>query len=181
MKTSRSEIGYFILSLILVAVATGIYLVFGSQYTNPSTTMALTTSSTSEKDLEVKAEALLAEAQAHLSSENITKAQAAINKLSNETKKTDLQAQLDNLSTELANETSAQEAVTTAENEQTSANVTAAQAAIDALSNEELKSQLQGRLDAVAAALTANSTSTYSTYNYYSNNTSDEGAYGSAQ
>lgn len=184
MKTSRSEVTYLILSIILIAFGAGIYLIFGNNYASTSssqtTTAISSSSSTSEEDLEANAEALLAEAQANPTSEAVTNAQAAINKLSDESKKTYLQSQLDAVSTEVTNESNAETAVATAESEQTSANVTAAQAAIDVLTNETVKDQLQARLDAVsnanAAATTQNNTtsgnSTYSTYgNTYSDST----------
>ena len=184
MKTSRSEVTYLILSIILIAFGAGIYLIFGNNYASTSssqtTTAISSSSSTSEEDLEANAEALLAEAQANPTSEAVTNAQAAINKLSDESKKTYLQSQLDAVSAEVTNESNAETAVATAESEQTSANVTAAQAAIDVLTNETVKDQLQARLDAVsntiAAATTQNNTtsgnSTYSTYgNTYSDST----------
>ena len=127
-----------------------------------------------EEDLEANAEALLAEAQANPTmSEAVTNAQAAINKLSDESKKTDLQSQLDAVSAEVTNESNAETAVATAESEQTSANVTAAEAAIDVLTNETVKDQLQARLDAVSNAIAAttqsNTTSGDSTYSTYDN------------
>lgn len=182
MKTSRSEVTYLILSIILIAFGAGIYLIFGNNYASTSssqtTTAVSSSSSTSEEDLEANAEALLAEAQANPTSEAVTNAQAAINKLSDESKKTDLQSQLDAVSAEVTNESNAETAVATAESEQTSANVTAAQAAIDVLTNETVKDQLQARLDAVsntiaAATTQSNTTSGDSTYSTYDNTYSD--------
>lgn len=182
MKTSRSEVTYLILSIILIAFGAGIYLIFGNNYASTSssqtTTAVSSSSSTSEEDLEANAEALLAEAQANPTSEAVTNAQAAINKLSDESKKTDLQSQLDAVSAEVTNESNAETAVATAESEQTSANVTAAQAAIDVLTNETVKDQLQARLDAVSNAIAAattqsNITSGDSTYSTYDNTYSD--------
>jgi len=181
MKTSRSEVTYLILSIILIAFGAGIYLIFGNNYASTSssqtTTAVSSSSSTSEEDLEANAEALLAEAQANPTSEAVTNAQAAINKLSDESKKTDLQSQLDAVSAEVTNESNAETAVATAESEQTSANVTAAQAAIDVLTNETVKDQLQARLDAVSNAIAAttqsNTTSGDSTYSTYDNTYSD--------
>ena len=181
MKTSRSEVTYLILSIILIAFGAGIYLIFGNNYASTSssqtTTAVSSSSSTSEEDLEANAEALLAEAQANPTSEAVTNAQAAINKLSDESKKTDLQSQLDAVSAEVTNESNEESAVATAESEQTSANVTAAQAAIDVLTNETVKDQLQARLDAVSNAIAAttqsNTTSGDSTYSTYDNTYSD--------
>lgn len=91
MKTSRSEVTYLILSIILIAFGAGIYLIFGNNYASTSssqtTTAVSSSSSTSEEELEANAEALLAEAQANPTSEAVTNAQAAINKLSDESKK----------------------------------------------------------------------------------------------
>lgn len=192
MKTSRSEVTYLILSIILIAFGAGIYLIFGNNYASTSssqtTTAVSSSSSTSEEELEANAEALLAEAQANPTSEAVTNAQAAINKLSDESKKTDLQSQLDAVSAEVTNESNAKTAVATAESEQTSANVTAAQAAIDVLTNETVKDQLQARLDAVSNAIAAATTqsntisgdSTYSTYDntYFDSTVTNSDSYG---
>ncbi len=185
MKNSKSEVTYLILSIILIAFAAGIYLLFGNNYASTSSSQTTTTvsssSSASEEDLEANAESLLAEAQANPTSEAVTNAQAAINKLSDETKKTDLQSQLDTVSAEVTNESNAETAVATAESEQTSANVATAQAAIDVLTNETVKDQLQARLDAVSNAIaaatpstTTSSSSTYSTYDTYSDSTATD-------
>ena len=183
MKNSRSEVTYLILSIILIAFGAGIYLIFGNSYASNSTSQATTatsssSSTTSEEDLEAKAASLLAEAQANPTSEAVTNAQAAINKLFDESKKTDLLSKLDAVSAEVTNESNAETAVATAESEQTSANVTAAQAAIDVLTNETVKDQLQARLDAVSNAIAAattqnNTTSGNSTYSTYGNTYSD--------
>lgn len=192
MKTSRSEVTYLILSIILIAFGAGIYLIFGNNYASTSssqtTTAVSSSSSTSEEELEANAEALLAEAQANPTSEAVTNAQAAINKLSDESKKTDLQSQLDAVSAEVTNESNAETAVATAESEQTSANVTAAQAAIDVLTNKTVKDQLQARLDAVSNAIAATTTqsntisgdSTYSTYDntYFDSTVTNSDSYG---
>lgn len=192
MKTSRSEVTYLILSIILIAFGAGIYLIFGNNYASTSssqtTTAVSSSSSTSEEELEANAEALLAEAQANPTSEAVTNAQAAINKLSDESKKTDLQSQLDAVSAEVTNESNAETAVATAESEQTSANVTAAQAAIDVLTNKTVKEQLQARLDAVSNAIAAATTqsntisgdSTYSTYDntYFDSTVTNSDSYG---
>lgn len=192
MKNSRSEVTYLILSIILIAFGAGIYLIFGNNYASTSssqtTTAVSSSSSTSEEELEANAEALLAEAQANPTSEAVTNAQAAINKLSDESKKTDLQSQLDAVSAEVTNESNAETAVATAESEQTSANVTAAQAAIDVLTNETVKDQLQARLDAVSNAIAAATTqsntisgdSTYSTYDntYFDSTVTNSDSYG---
>ena len=182
MKTSRSEVTYLILSIILIAFGAGIYLIFGNNYASTSssqtTTAVSSSSSTSEEDLEANAKALLAEVQSNPTSEAVTNAQAAINKLSYESKKTDLQSQLDAVSAEVTNESNAETAVATAESEQTSANVTAAQAAIDVLTNKTVKDQLQARLDAVSNAIAvattqSNTTSGDSAYSTYDNTYSD--------
>ena len=93
----------------------------------------------------------------------MTNAQAAINKISDEAKKTDFQSQLDAVSAEVTNQTNAENAVKTAEDNQTSDNVTAAQAAIDVLTNQATKDQLQARLDAVSNAIAAANTATTNT------------------
>ena len=106
---------------------------------------------------------MLFAAQANPSAEAVTNAQAAINKISDEAKKTDFQSQLDAVSAEVTNQTNAENAVKTAEDNQTSDNVTAAQAAIDVLTNQATKDQLQARLDAVSNAIAAANTATTTT------------------
>lgn len=157
VKATKSEVTYFILSIILIALAGGIYFVFGNIHTSTSSSQPKTSisSSSSQADLEANAQALLAEAQANPSAEAISSAQDAINKLSDEAKKTDLQSQLDAVSAELTNRNNAESAVATAESEQTSQNVDAAQAAIDAVGDQATKDQLQARLDAVSNAIAA--------------------------
>ena len=166
MKASKSEVTYFILSIILIAFAGGIYLFFGNTKTNTSSSQpksSISSSSSSQIDLEAKAQELLSAAQANPSAEAVTNAQAAINKISDEAKKTDFQSQLDAVSAEVTNQTNAENAVKTAEDNQTSDNVTAAQAAIDVLTNQATKDQLQARLDAVSNAIAAANTATTNT------------------
>lgn len=166
MKASKSEVTYFILSIILIAFAGGIYLFFGNTKTNTSSSQpksSISSSSSSQADLEAKAQELLSAAQANPSAEAVTNAQAAINKISDEAKKTDFQSQLDAVSAEVTNQTNAENAVKTAEDNQTSDNVTAAQAAIDVLTNQATKDQLQARLDAVSNAIAAANTATTDT------------------
>ena len=60
MKRSKSEVTYLILSIILVALAAGIYLIFGNSQTKasstePTSSSVASSSSTSEDVLEVKA------------------------------------------------------------------------------------------------------------------------------
>lgn len=166
MKASKSEVTYFILSIILIAFAGGIYLFFGNTKTNTSSSqpkISISSSSSSQTDLEAKAQELLSAAQANPSAEAVTNAQAAINKISDEAKKTDFQSQLDAVSAEVTNQTNAENAVKTAEDNQTSDNVAAAQAAIDVLTNQATKDQLQARLDAVSNAIAAANTATTDT------------------
>lgn len=166
MKASKSEVTYFILSIILIAFAGGIYLFFGNTKTNTSSSQpksSISSSSFSQADLEAKAQELLSAAQANPSAEAVINAQAAINKISDEAKKTDFQSQLDAVSAEVTNQTNAENAVKTAEDNQTSDNVTAAQAAIDVLTNQATKDQLQARLDAVSNAIAAANTATTNT------------------
>ncbi|SFR80899.1 hypothetical protein SAMN05216416_1644 [Streptococcus equinus] len=166
MKASKSEVTYFILSIILIAFAGGIYLFFGNTKTNTSNSQpksSISSSSSSQADLEAKAQELLSAAQANPSAEAVTNAQAAINKISDEAKKTDFQSQLDAVSAEVTNQTNAENAVKTAEDNQTSDNVAAAQAAIDVLTNQATKDQLQARLDAVSNAIAAANTATTDT------------------
>ncbi|QGX00146.1 peptidase [Streptococcus ruminicola] len=166
MKASKSEVTYFILSIILIAFAGGIYLFFGNTKTNTSSSQpksSISSSSSSQADLEAKAQELLSAAQANPSAEAVTNAQAAINKISDEAKKTDFQSQLDAVSAEVTNQTNAENAVKTAEDNQTSDNVAAAQAAIDVLTNQATKDQLQARLDAVSNAIAAANTATTDT------------------
>ncbi len=161
MKASKSEVTYFILSIILIAFAGGIYLFFGNTKTSTSSSQpksSISSSSSSQADLEAKAQELLSAAQANPSAEAVTNAQAAINKISDEAKKTDFQSQLDAVSAEVTNQTNAENAVKTAEDNQTSDNVAAAQAAIDVLTNQATKDQLQARLDAVSNAIAAANT-----------------------
>ncbi|WP_455679131.1 peptidase [Streptococcus sp.] len=166
MKASKSEVTYFILSIILIAFAGGIYLFFGNTKTSTSSSQpksSISSSSSSQADLEAKAQELLSAAQANPSAEAVTNAQAAINKISDEAKKTDFQSQLDAVSAEVTNQTNAENTVKTAEDNQTSDNVAAAQAAIDVLTNQATKDQLQARLDAVSNAIAAANTATTDT------------------
>lgn len=182
MKTSKSEIVYLILSILMVALAGSVYFLFGNKNnaTNSSvaTKQVSTEQSTHSESKELSAAKAAVEAlESNPSQENLTAAQEAIKSVKDDVKKTELQIRIDTVSAELTKQTAAEEAVKTAEETQTTVNVAAAQEAIDALTDNSKKAELQVRLDAVSKAIAsqASAVTSYDSMNtYYSNTYSNQ-------
>ena len=184
MKTSKSEIVYLILSILMVALAGSVYFLFGNRNnaTNSSvvTKQVSTEQSTHSESKELSAAKAAVEAlESNPSQENLTAAQEAIKSVKDDVKKTELQIRIDTVSAELTNETAAEEAVKAAENSQTTVNVTAAQETVDALTNNSKKAEHQARLDAVSKAIPtqASAVTNYDTTNTYSYSNTNSSTY----
>lgn len=156
MKTSKSEIAYLILSIILIAVAGGTYFVFGHKTTASSQvtkTQQTSSSSDSSQDLIVHAEALLSDLEANPSRKALTLTQEIVDKIKDDSKKKELQTRLEAVATEVGNQETAERAVSEAEADQTTAKLEQAQAIVDTLTNQAKKNELQARLDTVQNAI----------------------------
>lgn len=169
MKTSKSEIAYLILSIILIAVAGGTYFVFGHKTTESSPvtkTQQSSSSSDSSEDLVVHAEALLSDLEANPSRKALTLTQEIVDKLKDDSKKKELQTRLEAVATEVGNQETAERAVSEAETDQNTTKVEQAQTMVDTLTNEAKKNELQNRLNAVQEAI--NQTAAQSSVSSYS-------------
>ncbi|MGT2866662.1 hypothetical protein [Streptococcus fryi] len=158
MKSSKSEIVYFILTVMVLSLAGFLYVFFGNkhQVVNPNTQMTVTQNTdkpeekAEDKPEDVRlAEDYLATLDKELNAENLATAQAAIDIVSNQQEKDRLQEALNGLSAELDNQGKAQELVLQAESVQSTPNWELAQNAVNALTKETLKNELQNRLNVV--------------------------------
>ncbi|MEX2783839.1 peptidase [Streptococcus sp. H49] len=152
MKNNKSEVIYLILSIITIALAGGIYLVFGN---NSSTNQANFTSQDTKVTAEKKAEKLVSRLEDKQTQEDLEAAQKAVDKVEEEKTKASLQKRIEAVETELSAQEGAEKAVAAAEANQTLENLHAAQDAVNIVSNPERKAALQKRIEAVSAALAA--------------------------
>lgn len=154
MKSSKNEAVYLVLTILCVILIGTVYFVFGkNRQTNVSSTPnpTVTLNQINNKNLE-SAKAAVANAEVNTNEESIAIAQAALQQVSDEKNKLELQAKLDDLSTELTNQQVATTAIETAEASLTPQDIQAAKEAIEQLKNEEKKSELQTRLNSFAPA-----------------------------
>ena len=159
MKTPKNEYTYLFLSLVTLALISGLYLTFGRNFgAQTSTTSQKTTvssSSTTEKTISeeeqqiIDLEAAIAELEKTPAAEDLATIQEQVNALTDETKKAEFQTRLDAVAVELENQAAAETAVANAEGYQVPYNAEVAQAAIDLVSNQTKKAELQARLDVV--------------------------------
>lgn len=158
MKSSKSEIAYFILTVMVLSLAGFLYVFFGNkhQVVNPNTPVTVTQNVGNQEDKDNDkpedirlAEEYLAALDKELNTENLATAQAAIDIVSNQQEKERLQEALNGLSAELENQTKAQELVIQAESVQSTPNWELAQNAVNTLTKETVKSELQNRLNVV--------------------------------
>lgn len=159
MKKSRSEGVYLFLTILVIAASAYIYIVFAKKQSTTSTyptSYSTTINKTNESSKINAIKVSLAAIEKSLSKDEIQPIQEAIDNLTQNSNKVNLQSQLDKISTEISNFESAEQAVSQAESLQTQTSVTTAQTAIDALTNEEKKSSLQARLDIVKENLKSN-------------------------
>lgn len=163
MKSSKSEILYFILTILMLALAGFLYVFFGNRHQInsggqgqiPSGQLAKPEKS-DKKDEDVRlAEEHLAKLNDELTTENLGTAQAAIDIVANENAKAKLQEQLNTFSAELDNQGKAEELVAQAEAFLSYPNIEAAQNAVNSLTRESKKAEFQARLNTAKANLEA--------------------------
>ena len=169
MKQSKSEFFFFILSIILVIFLGVAFFIFRDseskaekidyQTSSQSTT---TSSSTSEEDT-TNIEQSLASLKANPTQDGISSLQAEIDKVSDGTKKAQLQEELNVIAANLA--------ITTADSLRTADSVNAAQEAINKVSDATSKANLQAELDPISQAVSAASTATQSYTDTYEDET----------
>lgn len=163
MKSSKSEILYFILTILMLSLAGFLYVFFGNRHQLTSREQGQILSGqivkperTDNKDEDVQlAEEHLAKLNDELTTENLGTAQAAVDIVANEETKEKLQEQLNNFSAELDNQGKAEELVAQAEAFLSYPNIEAAQNAINTLTREGKKVELQTRLNTAKANLEA--------------------------
>ncbi|MBJ8349234.1 peptidase [Streptococcus zalophi] len=166
MKTSKNELVYLILSIIVIAFAGFIYIAFGR--TNPvanldnnqttqieTSTETTTTEDNQEDELIAIAQEKTTAYQQNPTDETRNAAQIAIDMINDDTKKQELQTSIDAITSELTNQANAETALANAEAYQVQANVDLAQNAINTLTDATKKAELQARLDVVIANINA--------------------------
>ncbi|TWT09883.1 peptidase [Streptococcus sp. sy004] len=152
MKSSKNEVVYLVLTILCVIFIGTIYFIFGNiRQANVSVTPtpSITASQVDNKNLEA-AQAAVQAAEANKSEESIALAHEALQQVQDEKDKLELQAKLDDLSTELTNQQVATTAVETAEASLSAEDVQAAREAIEQLKDDAKKNELQVRLEAIA-------------------------------
>lgn len=163
MKSSKSEMLYFILTILMLALAGFLYVFFGNRHQVnsggqgqiPSGQLAKPEGS-DKKDEDVRlAEEHLAKLNDELTSENLGTAQAAIDIVANEDAKASLQKQANVLAAELNNQDKAEELVAQAELYPSYPNLDIAQETVNLLTKENKKTEFQVRLNTVRANLDA--------------------------
>lgn len=165
MKTSKNELIYLILSIIVIAFASFIYIVFGknnqttkidnTQMTQVETSNETTIEDNKDNEIINLANDKLTDYRLTPNDETKASAQSAIDGINDIAKKQELQATLDSLSTEFTNQANAETAVSNAEGYQIQSNVDLAQNAINSLTEQTKKAELQARLDIVIATINA--------------------------
>ncbi|MFC3928374.1 peptidase [Streptococcus caprae] len=160
MKSSRTEILYLILSLVVLIFAGFIYLSFKDRYqisTSNSPQSSQVSSSHKDKDDQNSSKDDLQEFEEAMADLEDNPTQAALSNLQNKLDKLNpedkdtYQERLNAVSNELTLQASAETAVVTAENYQSTENLNAAQALVDQLTTPSVKTELQNRLDIVSA------------------------------
>ncbi|MBM7636744.1 hypothetical protein [Streptococcus saliviloxodontae] len=148
MKSSKSEMIFLFLTIVVVGLSAATYMVFGhqkapvtSQQTSPSTTNTASSVATAEESVK--------SLEDNQTQDNLTLAQGAVSALTDAASKARLQARIDAVSLELTNQASANASVAAAEASPNTTTITNAQAAIDAVGNSSVKASLQARLDAL--------------------------------
>ncbi|MCS4488631.1 hypothetical protein [Streptococcus sciuri] len=175
MKQSKSEFLFFILSLLLVLFLGAAFFIFrdtgnkSEKISHQATSQSSTTTSNSSSEDTTSIEQSLINLKAQPTQDGITSLQAEIDKVSDNTKKAQLQEELNVISANLA--------ITTADSLRTKDSVANAQVAIDKVSDATAKANLQAELDPIKQAVsTATTTQTYTntnTYNTYNQEESD--------
>lgn len=164
MRSSKSEIFYFILTILVLAAGGFLYVVFGNDHgVNHNLTSQII--SKPNPDAEAKpddkpedvrlAEEHIDNFDKDLSAENLSTAQAAVDSVTNPEAKETLQNRLNELSTAFDNQVKAEELVAQAEAFLSYPNFEVAQEAVTALTREAKKAELQARLNTVKANLDA--------------------------
>lgn len=155
MKSSKNELLYLALTILFLVFAAFIYLTFARQAkpANPSNLSAqVVARQETEKKLQ-NAKAAVTNAEVNPNDSSLALAMEAVEQISDESKKNELKARLDAVSTEITNQTVATTAVETAEASLATDDLRAAQEAINQVTNEARKNELTSRLTAIATSL----------------------------
>lgn len=164
MKSSKSEIAYFILTIMVLAAGGFLYVFFGNRHqltVDFPTQLTANKPSQEEKKTDDTPEDVRL-AQEHLtkldnalSPENLETAQAAIDAVTKPEAKEALQNQLNALAAEFETQVKAEELVAQAEAYLSYPALEAAQEVVNSVTKEAKKAELQARLNTVKANLDA--------------------------
>lgn len=164
MKSSKSEIAYFILTIMVLAAGGFLYVFFGNRHqltVDFPTQLTANKPSQEEKKTDDRPEDVRL-AQEHLtkldnalSPENLETAQAAIDAVTKPEAKEALQNQLNALAAEFETQVKAEELVAQAEAYLSYPALEAAQEVVNSVTKETKKAELQARLNTVKANLDA--------------------------
>lgn len=164
MKSSKSEIAYFILTIMVLAAGGFLYVFFGNRHqltVDFPTQLTANKPSQEEKKTDDTPEDIRL-AQEHLtkldntlSPENLETAQAAIDAVTKPEAKEALQNQLNALAAEFETQVKAEELVAQAEAYLSYPALEAAQEVVNSVTKEAKKAELQARLNTVKANLDA--------------------------
>lgn len=164
MKSSKSEIAYFILTIMVLAAGGFLYVFFGNRHqltVDFPTQLTANKPSQEEKKTDDTPEDVRL-AQEHLtkldnalSPENLETAQAAIDAVTKPEAKEALQNQLNALAAEFETQVKAEELVAQAEAYLSYPALEAAQEVVNSVTKETKKAELQARLNTVKANLDA--------------------------
>lgn len=147
------DIIYLFLTLVIIAVLVPAYLILGPKPKENATSTPVTISTSKNQDVDV-AKIAVAEAEANISQATIDKADDAITQLGESAEAEQLKMKINNLKTELDNQTKAETAVAEAERLINSDAVAAAQTLVDKVTQTAKKEAFQKRLEAVTAQFT---------------------------
>lgn len=154
MKTSIRELFYLFLSLLLIGLASFIYITQANRHTVSSANKPATVTKTAQAKQQLeKWQAELEALEQAPTAEGLAALKEAYQKLPDSYSKERLAERLTRLEDNLGKLTAAQEALSAAETSVTQSSVDQAQASIDALELNQLKADLQTRLDAVKAKI----------------------------
>lgn len=165
MKKSISEGIFLFLSILLIGLSVGIYILYGKKEATTVSYPSTTQEEKSEDNQISKVSKSLDKLEKSLDKNNIQTIQDAIDKLSDDTDKSELQSRLNTISLEINAVTSAEEAVVQAETIQTQDSIDYAESLVNGITNTEKKNSLQKRLDTLTTNLQTQVTPAYPTNN----------------
>lgn len=154
MKLSKSELFSLIVGLIFLVASTAIYLTYGNKHTISAKQMSIWKEEDAEGVIK-EAETILETLETAPTEALLADAKIAIKRVTDRQARQQLNERITAVETAQVQLKSAEEAVLTLEAEQTFANIDSAQTAVNSLTIASKKTELQNRIEAVRANLTA--------------------------